>query len=86
MDPQHPTTNNGPMHSKENESGQPLIHRPVPVVLVTSEAAINSLKDVFPDLSLFVTTKLPYPDAPCMEYVPASTPKMAEIRVNIPYM
>ena len=29
---------------------------------------------------------LPFPDAPCMDYLPAFTPKMAQMQVNIPYM
>ena len=28
----------------------------------------------------------PYPDAPCMEYLPTFSPKMAPMYVNIPYM
>ena len=31
------------------------------------------------------TTTITYPDAPCMEYLPTFTPKMAQMQVNIPY-
>ena len=47
---------------------------------------MTSLIHVYPRLSHNIISPCHIPDAPCMEYLPTFTPKMAPMYVNIPYM